>query len=135
MPKATLAPQTTLEPGHLASVGLVVVAEQVKKAVQREHTQLGRLGMPRFGSLTPSDATRDDDIAQKNWKDSRFVISAGGKAQDVGHGVAPAIPPVERPHPAIRDDRNVDGPTRLGRCDPDQPRSQTARSQTPSLIV
>src|SRR5262249_6688991 len=73
--------------------------------------------------------------AQKNWKDSRFVISAGGKAQDVGHGVAPAIPPVERPHPAIRDDRNVDGPTRLGRCDPDQPRSQTARSQTPSLIV
>src|SRR5262249_60164203 len=41
----------------------------------------------------------------------------------------------ERPHPAIRADRNVDGPPRLGRCGPDQPRSQTARSQTPALIV
>ena len=63
--QAALAAQAALDAAHPAAVALVIVAEQVQQAVEREDAQLGQLGVARRARLTPRDAARDDDVAQK----------------------------------------------------------------------
>jgi hypothetical protein len=61
-PQAAFPSQPLLEAGHLASVALVVVAEEMEQPVQRQHSQFGQLGVSRFARLPSGDPTRDYDL-------------------------------------------------------------------------
>jgi hypothetical protein len=43
----------------------VIVSEEVQEAMQGEDLVLGELGVARISRLTPRDASRDDDLAEK----------------------------------------------------------------------
>ena len=42
----------------------MIVAEQVQQPVQRQHAQLGLIGVPRLARLAAGDAGRDHDVAE-----------------------------------------------------------------------
>src|SRR5205807_832454 len=48
--------QALFEPTHLAAVALVVIADQMQQAVEREHSQLGRKRMLSVASLSRGHA-------------------------------------------------------------------------------
>ena len=79
-----LAPQPPLDPRHPAVVALVIVAEQVQQAVQREHPQLGALVVAGGARLAPRDAAGDHDVAQKagDLADVRRVAASVGRETD-----------------------------------------------------
>jgi hypothetical protein len=58
-----LLPQTTLHPPHPSVVFLVVVSDQMKKAVQRQYTPFGQFRMAGFTRLAASDSASDHDVA------------------------------------------------------------------------
>ena len=78
-----LTAQPALEPGHPAVIALVIIAEQVQQAVQRQHPQLGLQRMPGLPGLPARDARGNHDVAQ-------FARLAGGKRQHVGRRVLAA---------------------------------------------
>jgi hypothetical protein len=43
----------------------MIVAEQVQQTVKRQHADLGALGMAGPTSLTPRDASRNDDVPEE----------------------------------------------------------------------
>ena len=55
----------SLDAPHLAGVALVVVAEQMEQAVQRQDPQLGQLRVTRLARLPPGDAAGDHDLPQE----------------------------------------------------------------------
>src|SRR5688500_6870407 len=63
--QAALPPQSPLDPAHPPVVALVIVTDQVEKAMERQHPDLDRLGVTRLPRLTPRDASGDDDVAQQ----------------------------------------------------------------------
>ena len=63
-PQAAAASQPRLDARHLARVALVIVAEQVQQAVQREHREFGGERVPRLARLTRGDAAGDHDVAE-----------------------------------------------------------------------
>ena len=80
--QAALAAQPALEPLPSAPVvALVIVAEQVQQAVQREHAQLGQLGVPRASA--PAAARRR---ARSRCRPGRAAI----RRRDAGGGGSPA---------------------------------------------
>ena len=58
--------QPALRRAHAAAIlrVVVIVAQQVQQAVEREDLQLGPLGVPRLARLPPRDAARDHDVAE-----------------------------------------------------------------------
>ena len=59
--QATLVPKTPLDPSHRAGVALVIVAEKVQEAVQREHSQFRLLRMSRQGRLLARDTAKGEE--------------------------------------------------------------------------
>ena len=59
-----LPPQPALDAAHAPVVALVIVAEQVQQAVQRQHPPLGELRVAGLARLTPRHAPRDHDVAE-----------------------------------------------------------------------
>jgi hypothetical protein len=59
--------ETSLGARHPSAILLVVVivAEEVQQAMEREDAQLGCVRMPAVARLTPRDARRDDDVAEE----------------------------------------------------------------------
>ena len=99
--QAALAAQPALDARHPAVVALVIVAEQVQQAVQRQHPQFGPLGVP--APRAPGAARRRAAITMsprkgsgtRDWglePDSRRF----GKRQHVGRVVLAAVGAVQR---------------------------------------
>ena len=65
--KPPFAPKALFGAAHLAAVALVVVAEQVQQAVQRQDPELGQLRVARVAGLTPGHAAGDHDLAQRTF--------------------------------------------------------------------
>jgi len=64
----------------------VIVSEQVKEAVKREHTQLGLIRVAGVFRLLARGTAGNDDVAEEG-----AVRGIRGKRQDVGR---PIFPPV-----------------------------------------
>ena len=75
--QAAAAAKAALDASHAAVIALVIIAEQVQQAVQRQHAQLGRERMPGLARLAPGDAGGNHDVAEV----SPLI---GWKRQDVG---------------------------------------------------
>src|ERR1700682_4086048 len=63
--EASFAAKTPLGAAHLAAVALVVVAEQMQQAVERQDPELGELRVARLARLAPRHAAGDHDLPQK----------------------------------------------------------------------
>ena len=75
--------QPRLDPRHPAPVvrRVMIVAEQVQQAVQRQDLQLGRVGVAGLGRLAPGDAGGNDEVARGS---SGCRSSAGNDSTSVG---------------------------------------------------
>jgi len=76
----------------------MIVAEEVKQAVQGEDLELGRVRVVSLRGLTPGNAGGDDEIAQKTGSGLLATgrnPALGGKRQDVSRLVFPAVSQVE----------------------------------------
>jgi hypothetical protein len=79
-------PKLVFEAAHLSTVGLVIVAQEVQEAVQRQNSQLGLQRVAQLTGLTGCNSPRDGKIAKKR------TIRAGSpgvwqKGQHVGRHV------------------------------------------------
>ena len=78
------APQPGLGAGHLAAVGVVVEAEQVQQAVQRQHPQLGAERVSRGARLAGGHARGDGDVAKRSRATAAGpALSAGNESTSV----------------------------------------------------
>src|SRR5437867_10081358 len=95
----------------------MIVAQKVQEAMQGEDAQFGELRVARRARLTASDAAGDDDVSEKNnrdsgfgirdsgfriWdsgfgaRDSRFGIRRAGETQHISRAIDAAVRAVER---------------------------------------
>jgi hypothetical protein len=63
--QTTFAPQAPFQLSHLTVVGLVIVTQEVQKAVEGQDSKLNRKRMPLFPSLPRRDAGSYRDVAQR----------------------------------------------------------------------
>lgn len=57
--------QALLECSHPSPVALMIVAEEVQEAMQRQDPKLNSNWMPQVPSLAPGDTAGDDDVAEE----------------------------------------------------------------------
>ena len=58
-----LSAEASFEAQHATVVLLVIVSEEVEKAVQSKNPELGAFRVARRAGLAPGDASRDDDVS------------------------------------------------------------------------
>jgi hypothetical protein len=63
--QAALEPEAPLDTEHAAVVALVIVAQEMKEAVESQHSQFGLLAVSRFACLAPRHASGDHDVAEE----------------------------------------------------------------------
>src|SRR5215831_17474314 len=61
-PQPALAPEPFLEPFHAPIVPLVIVTQQVQQTMEREHPQLGQLGVAAGARTSTRHTSRDGNI-------------------------------------------------------------------------
>ena len=133
--QSALRPQAALQPRHPPAVGtvVVIVTDQVKQPVQRQHLEFLRVRMPRLARLPPGNAGGDDDVAQM--RGVRRVVRMRGETEHVGwHVLAPELP-IERLNAAIGDKRDGDAAARGGRRDSLEPRGQPWGAPRSALVI
>jgi hypothetical protein len=100
------------EAGHAPIVTLVIIAKEVKKAMQGQNTKFGLQRMTCVGGLTPRYSRRNDDIAQLGHSTLHPAWSRASprllrwKREDIGCAVFMAERSIQHAHAAIRDNRH-----------------------------
>ena len=117
--ETALPSQPSFDPPHPAIITLVIVSQEVEQTVEREHFELGQLGMAGFASLPPRHASSDDYIAEKGIRDSGIGIRR--KRQNVGQSVFSSVFAVQGPDPRIAHDGDTHGATRASGGDSSKP--------------
>src|SRR5438105_1836228 len=95
-----LAAQPALDAPHAPAVAMMIVAEQVQEAVERENAKLGQFRVARGARLTLRDAPGDYDISEKR-TDDRRLVTGDCEAQNICHAIRAAVCAVERAHPRV----------------------------------
>src|SRR2546428_4677971 len=122
-----LPPQPIFDAAHAAVVSLVVIAKQMKQAVERKDLHLGRFGVSRIARLAPRDPAGDDDLAEETLRWGWI-----GKAENVCRVVRAPVPAVQRANATVAHQRDAHGAARLRRGDAAQPRGETRRRHPPA---
>ena len=112
--QSAAAAEPRLDPLHSAVVvrSLVIVAEKVQQAVQREDAQLGLVGMPGLARLAARDAGRDHEVAESARRTEgagravRRQSTVGDETEDVGRVVLAAVAAIEDAHARVGDERD-----------------------------
>ena len=140
--QSAFAPQTSLDLPHASAVALVVVADQMKKAVQRKHSPLGQLGVSRLASLAAGDPAGDDDVAKDSGlapPDSGLGTRGSGlaarKTQDICRSVDPAEAAIQPLDVSVADDGHADEPSSARRRNPREPASQARCADAAAACV
>src|SRR3990170_8001549 len=103
MSDAELPPQTILDPPHLAVVGLVIVAQEMEKAVEGEDLELPWEGRPEAARLALGRLHRDDDVPEVA---PGAALPGRPEGEHVRRLVEPAEIPVQRPHSPVGHERD-----------------------------
>jgi hypothetical protein len=118
--------QPLLDPLHLPIVLFVVVAQQVKKAVKRQHPQLSAERVPGFVGLSLRDTGGNGNVAKEGPISNR-------EREDVGCVVLATECAIERPHALIADERDSDFAARARRRRLLEPGRETSRRRKASV--
>ena len=92
-----LTAQAPFQASHPAIIVLVIIAKKVQQAMQGQHPQLDRQGMPGLPGLTGRNPRRNHDIAE-------FAGLPGSKRQHVCYPVFAAVTMIQRADPGVRND-------------------------------
>jgi hypothetical protein len=104
--KPQASAKQTLAAGHLAAVGLVVVARHVKQTVEHEHLGLGGKRVALFDGLTERGGNADGQV-------TRYLFGAdapGGEGKHVSGLVFTAKLAIEAANGRVGGEQNVDLP-------------------------
>jgi hypothetical protein len=135
--------QQPLEPGHLAGVSFMIVAEEMQQAVEGQQLQLAPLAVTRRPRLTPSDAAGDHDVSEhgrrlsgRGSSGARRLVRCGWETQDVGRVIFPAVAPVQRADARIGHNRDVHAAARpsVPAGDAGQPAAESGGRTMPIFI-
>ena len=143
LPQPPSQPEPSLEPGHLSCVPLVIIPEQMEEAVQSQNLEFGSDTMTLLHRLTPCNAPRDDDIAEKRIDAEGFTPAvtppvgrwdgAGRERQDIGRRVPAAIRAVQAAHDLVANDGNRDLAAYPPGSNLPQPRAEAGRRPSRSI--
>jgi hypothetical protein len=160
--KSALPPKAALDAKHPSVVALVIVAEEMQKAMQGKNPEFGAFGVAGRAGLAFGHASRDHDVAQKEgargWgleasftrrrsclrraavpglprRSSRvFRASEARERQDIRRVILAAVLPVQRADAAVAHQRDRDDAARAGRGDAGQPPAEAGRANVTPLI-
>jgi len=85
-----LPAQSPLKPVHLAIIRFVIVAREMKRAMNHQMINLAREGKSKLSRVPCSGLSRDDQIAEMLRIGLRFIIARVlviGEGQDIGRRV------------------------------------------------
>jgi len=71
-PESGVAQQALLELSHASAIVLVIVSQEMEKAMQSQDPKLNRVGMAGVPSLTSCDAARNHDVAEEGARIARI---------------------------------------------------------------
>src|SRR5205085_898754 len=119
--QAALTAELPLDALHAPGIGLVIVPQEVKEAVQSEHAPLEMLGMAGLARLPARNAACNRDFAR-----------IPGKRQHICRVIDAAEASVERLNFPVADECDVHRAARAGGRDAAEPGRESAGGQAPA---
>jgi len=124
-------------------VPLVIVPQEVQEAVQGQEPKLNRFAVPGVGRLAARDAPGDRDVAKRqegaggqgDWGTEERGAWTGWERQHVRCAIFSPVPPVQKAHARVADERDrYNAPRPRGRYAP-KPRGKPAERERSASIV